>query len=145
VKNDFFSPLENEDTSDETKDSKRILFLEDETELVQTLTPLLEGRGFSVSCVTNGVEGLREIMAHDFAAIVCDIMMPNLPGDMFYRAVERTKPHLCKRFVFITGYKGNREVDEFIRRVKGVLLWKPFETAQLIKAIETILQKGAKE
>jgi DNA-binding NarL/FixJ family response regulator len=87
------------------------------------------------------VDGLKQIMSRDFAVIICDMMMPNLPGDMFYRAVERTKPHLCQRFIFITGFKGNRDIEDFIRKVNGVMLWKPFETQQLMDAIQVVLQK----
>jgi hypothetical protein len=61
---------------------------------------------------------------------------------MFYLAVERTKPHLCKRFIFMTGHRGDPKIDEFIRRVKGLMLWKPFEMYMLTEAIQTVLKKN---
>ena len=114
--------------------------LEDETDLTDELAPFFESNGYRLVSVTNGVDGLKQIMATDFAVIICDMMMPSLPGDMFYRAVERTKPHLCKRFIFITGFKGNREIEEFIRKVKGVMLWKPFQVFELMEAIALVLR-----
>jgi CheY-like chemotaxis protein len=141
VKNETI-PFQESDEGAANPGSKNILILEDETALSETLAPFFEASGFSVVCVTNGVDGLRQIMAHDFAVILCDMMMPNLPGDMFYRAVERTKPHLCKRFIFITGYKGNREIEDFIRKIKGVMLWKPFETAQLMETINSVIRRS---
>jgi DNA-binding response OmpR family regulator len=120
---------------------KHILMLDDETALTDELAPFFEYNGYKLVAVTNGVDGLKQIMARDFSAIICDMMMPSLPGDMFYRAVERTKPHLCKRFIFITGFKGNREIEEFIRRVSGIMLWKPFQTFELLDAIKMVLQK----
>ncbi len=120
---------------------KSILMLEDETALTEELTPFFACNGYKLVSVTNGVDGLKQIIARDFSAIICDMMMPNLPGDMFYRAVERTKPRLCQRFIFITGYKGNRDIEDFIRKVNGVMLWKPFETHQLMDAIQAVLQK----
>ncbi len=139
MKNDSIPLQENEDGAPGSG-SRNILILEDETALSETLAPFFETNGFSVACVTNGVDGLRQIMARDFAVILCDMMMPNLPGDMFYRAVERTKPHLCKRFIFITGYKGNREIEDFIRKIKGVMLWKPFETTELMDTINMVMR-----
>ena len=115
--------------------------LEDETDLTAELTPFFAHNGYKLIGVTNGVDGLKQIMARDFAAIICDMMMPNLPGDMFFRAVERTKPALCKRFIFITGYKGNRDIEDFIRKVNGIMLWKPFETHELMDAIALVIQK----
>ena len=120
---------------------KYILMLEDETALTGELAPFFAYSGFTLVPVTNGVDGLKQIMTRDFAVIICDMMMPNLPGDMFYRAVERTKPRLCERFIFITGFKGNRDIEDFIRKVNGVVLWKPFETHQLMDAIQVVLQK----
>ena len=120
---------------------KHILMLEDETALTDELKPFFAFNGYNLVAVTNGVDGLRQIIARDFSAIICDMMMPNLPGDMFYRAVERTKPQLCKRFIFITGFKGNRDIEEFIRKVNGVMLWKPFETHELMDAIKVVIQK----
>ena len=120
---------------------KHILMLEDETALTEELGPFFAYNGYNLVSVTNGVDGLKQIMARDFSVIICDMMMPNLPGDMFYRAVERTKPHLCKRFIFITGFKGNRDIEDFIRKINGIMLWKPFQTHELMDAIQVILKK----
>jgi DNA-binding response OmpR family regulator len=120
-----------------------ILMVEDEIALTSALAPFFTDHGFKLVTATNGVDGLKLIMAEDFAVIICDMMMPSLPGHMFYRAVERTKPHLCPRFLFITGYKGDSEIEDFIRRIGGAILWKPFKTSQLRDAINLIIQKTA--
>lgn len=122
-------------------DQKKLLLLEDDGELTQVLVDYLTSNGFQVTAVKNGVEGLKHVMAADFDAILCDMMMPNLPGDMFYTAVERTKPHLCKRFIFMTGHRGDAKIDEFIRRVRGMMLWKPFEMHTLTDALRATLKK----
>src|SRR5438034_11627317 len=82
---------------------KKILLLEDDREFATMLRVYLEDEAFKVTEVENGVEGLRKVMATDFDIILCDMLMPNLAGDMFYMAVERTKPQLAKRFIFMTG------------------------------------------
>ena len=122
---------------------KNILVIEDEKDLVEVLTAVFEANQFRVTAVSNGVEGLKKIMGEEFDIILCDMMMPNLPGDMFYTAVERTKPHLCKRFIFMTGHKGDKKIDDFIRKVKGVLIWKPFQTHELLEMIKVVLKKNA--
>ena len=120
---------------------KSILMLEDEVALSAELAPYFEHHSFKLVAVTNGVDGLKQVIANDFSVIICDMMMPNLPGDMFYRAVERTKPNHCQRFIFITGYRGNQDIEDFIRKVNGVVLWKPFQTQQLMDTIETVVRK----
>jgi CheY-like chemotaxis protein len=57
----------------------------------------LESHSFEVTCVTNGVDGLRKVMSHAFDVILCDLNMPNLPGDKFHLAVERARKQLCRR------------------------------------------------
>jgi DNA-binding NarL/FixJ family response regulator len=91
--------------------------------------------------VPSGVEGLKHIMAVDFHVILCDLVMPNLPGDMFYLAVERIKPQLCKRFIFMTGHGADPKWDAFIRKVRGLVLFKPFPLHDLLAAIHNVLQK----
>lgn len=123
-------------------DIKSILLLDDDIELADTLKLLLESRNFLVTTVKNGVEGLHEVMALDFDVVMCDMMMPTMPGDMFYLAVQRTKPHLCKRFIFITGHSDNPKINEFLKKVNAMVLTKPVGTEELIRAISFVIKQG---
>lgn len=118
--------------------TKRVLILDDDQWFTNLLTELLQTQHFQTKTVENGVEGIKEIMNSDFDIILCDIMMPNLSGDMFYVAVQRIKPHLCKRFIFMSGHKGNPKIEAFIKNINGTVLWKPFELHQLTEAIRNI-------
>ena len=121
---------------------RSILLLDDDPDLSIALKDLLESRNFLVTTVESGVEGLREVMATDFDVIICDMMMPRMPGDMFYRAVERTKPHLCARFVFITGHSGNPKIADFIEMVRGLVLFKPVLIEDLIGMVSVVLNRS---
>src|ERR1700723_1815462 len=101
--------------------TKKILLLEDDEDFRNIIKDFLESKFYNVVTVRNGVEGVREIMASDFEVILCDMMMPTLPGDMFYLAVERMRPHLCDRFIFMTGHRGNPKVNDFINSVCGTV------------------------
>jgi len=81
-----------------------VLLLEDDPVSANLLKSFLEERNFRVTHVTGGAEGVQKVMAVDFDVILCDMVMPAFPGDMFYRAVERTRPHLCRRFIFMRVY-----------------------------------------
>jgi CheY-like chemotaxis protein len=99
---------------------------------------MLEEQGYCVTVVPSGTEGIQRVLVSDFDAILCDMVMPNFPGDMFYRAVERSRPHLNKRFVFMTGHQDNPKVTKFIQDVRGTVLWKPFEMGKLFDALEKV-------
>jgi CheY-like chemotaxis protein len=129
------------DTTEITR-PKEILIMEDDVVLAMQLKEVLEIQGYVVTVVSNGAEGLKKILATDFSIILCDMVMPNFPGDMFYLAVERVRPRLCQRFVFMTGHKGERKIEKFIRRIRGFMLWKPFEMHVLFEAIKVVNGKN---
>jgi CheY-like chemotaxis protein len=112
---------------------RKALLLEDDPAFNEIMHTFLAENSFEVVSVNNGVEGVHEVLAGDFEVIVCDMQMPTLPGDMFYRAVERMRPQLCDRFIFMTGYRGNTKVNEFVSAVSGTVLMKPFLMDDLLE------------
>ena len=102
------------------------------------MTDFFQEHGLEVTAVRNGVEGVHHVLASDFELILCDMMMPTLPGDMFYRAVERLRPHLCDRFVFMTGHRDNQRINDFIELVSGTVLNKPFRVCDLLEMIDFV-------
>jgi two-component system, OmpR family, response regulator len=125
--------------------SKRILLVEDDPAFQEIMKDFLTEEGYDVVAVNNGVEGVHKVLAGDFEVILCDMMMPTLPGDMFYRAVERMRPHLCPRFVFMTGHRGNQKVNEFVQAVRGTILTKPFHIDDLPEMIAFVQVRMAIE
>ena len=124
---------------------REVLMLDDEEDLTDIIKAYLSEHRFRVTSVKSGVEGLKKVMHSDYDVILCDMLMPGLPGDMFYLAVEKTKPHLCRRFIFMTGHLGEKRIDQFIRSVKGVMLWKPFRPEDLLAMMQTVLRKSGAE
>ncbi len=121
---------------------KNVLLLEDDPELAASLAELLELYSCKVTRVANGIDGLRQIIFVDYDLVLCDLVMPHFPGDKFYRAVERVRPRLCKRFLFMTGHGSDPKWDAFIREIGGAILWKPFQFSELWTAIRTVLKKA---
>jgi CheY-like chemotaxis protein len=124
-------------------DPKTILMLEDDATLADVLRSGLELHNYTVTRVRSGAEGIQCILKRDYDILLCDMIMPGFPGDMFYRAVERARPHLCKRFLFMTGHNGDAQIDAFIRSVRGLMIWKPFQLHELLQAIKVVVDKNA--
>ena len=121
---------------------KNILLVDDDEELAFTLKQLLESHNFIVTTAHNGAEALREVLAFDFDVIICDMMMPKMPGDMFYLAVQRSKPEMAKRFMFVTGHADNPKVDAFLKSVDdAVVIFKPVLTEELVRMISFVLNR----
>ena len=133
-------------TADPEEDQlcKTILLVEDDAQFSQILKEYLESFDYSVTVACDGVQGMKRIMEKDFDLIICDLLMPNLPGDMFYIGVERVKPQLAKRFIFITGHQNNPKIAEFVKKVRALTLFKPFEMHVLIETIGAALKNAQK-
>lgn len=122
---------------------KRVLLLEDDAELCHALKDWLEMHECRVTIVNRGVDGVTEVMKADFDAIICDMIMPLMPGDMFYLAVSKAKPHLCTRFVFITGHRDRPDIAKFLWEFHGPTLNKPLNLEELLCAVRQIFDNTA--
>src|SRR5436309_9146785 len=83
--------------------ARRVLLLEDRSDYRNVLREYLVACSYDVTSVPSGSEGLREIMKSRFDLIICDMMMPNMGGEMFYWAVTRVRPAARESFIFFTG------------------------------------------
>jgi DNA-binding NtrC family response regulator len=125
----------------ETKAKKSVLIVEDEVDLAVSYKEMLEQHGFSVHTTVNGVMALKYIQNHDVDVVICDLKLPQLEGDMFYVSVERTKPHLCERFIFITGMADNPKFQPFIQRMEDRVLLKPVAFEKLLEAVNRMADR----
>jgi DNA-binding NtrC family response regulator len=118
-----------------------VFLIDDDPEVLESYAEMLMANDCTVSKFTNGVDALKQVMQPDCSVdvIFCDLMMPTMAGDMFYKAVQRVKPHLCMRFVFITGYEGHPRFEEFIKRERPVVLYKPVTLGKLIGTLKVAL------
>ena len=59
-----------------------VLMLDDEEEFSEIIKAYLAEHRYRVTSVKSGVEGLKKVMVADYDLILCDMLMPGLPGDM---------------------------------------------------------------
>jgi CheY-like chemotaxis protein len=116
-----------------------VLVVDDSVELVHTYQELLEGRHYAVTTAFNGVQALKLVLEKEFDAIICDLSMPQLEGDLFYAAVERAKPHLRRRFIIITGNAADPKYEAFLKKVDNPVLYKPVSVANLLDTLDQLI------
>ncbi|HEY2409261.1 MAG TPA: ATP-binding protein [Polyangiaceae bacterium] len=118
----------------------RILIIDDEPLLGQTLSYAFKGRHDVVSC-TSGRDALARLEKDArFDLVLCDLMMPDIGGAAVYQAVLRDRPSLAARFVFITGGAFTEKAREFLEQHPGARLEKPFtinEVERLLGQLRT--------
>ncbi|MBT5017581.1 MAG: sigma-54-dependent Fis family transcriptional regulator [Planctomicrobium sp.] len=102
---------ENEKTSGT---QRKILIVEDEEIIRNTLAEFLSGEGYQVTTAGSVEEGLKETKAQDFHVAICDIQLPDGDGIKMMKQMHRLNPSM---FVLIMTAYGTVEsaVDAFTR------------------------------
>jgi DNA-binding NtrC family response regulator len=121
-----------------------IIIVEDEDDLSQMLRLYFESQGYGVETFSDGAQALRAVMNSDIDAVICDMVMPKMAGDMFYLAVQKLKPDLCERFVFVTGHGTSPGVNDFLGSVSQWVISKPFNVEDLGEAVRQALNRRRK-
>jgi CheY-like chemotaxis protein len=121
---------------------KRVLVVDDDLELTVLYEKLLEDQ-YEVSTASDGTLALKQVLYQDVDAILCDLRMPELEGDLFYGAVQRAKPGLCDRFIFMTGAADDPKYQPFLSQVKSPILRKPVAPARLLDELKKLLAAPA--
>jgi two-component system NtrC family sensor kinase len=124
--------------------SKHVLVVDDDIELAFTYQALLQLRGYRVSRAANGAQALKLVLNSDLDAIICDLSMPELAGDLFYIEVGRARPHLLRRFIFVTANADNPLYETFLRSVKAPVLAKPVPIDRLLRQLAAVLAPEAR-
>jgi two-component system sensor histidine kinase/response regulator len=121
-----------------------ILLVEDNRDLRENATLVLQLEGYEVQAAGDGREAL-ELLEAGFVPqlIVSDIMMPRMDGYKFFEAVRQKRHLRSVPFIFLTA-RGSRQ-DVSTGRMLGAddYLIKPFDPEELLIAIQTRLRRTA--
>ncbi|HTV08045.1 MAG TPA: response regulator [Candidatus Aquilonibacter sp.] len=117
---------------------KRLLFVDDEPAIRNTLPAILRQNGFEVSAAATVAEALFLITSEKFDVLLSDLNIGN-PGDglTVVSAMRRTQPEAVT--MILTGYPAFETALEAIRQQVDDYLVKPASIPNLIKAIESKL------
>jgi CheY-like chemotaxis protein len=122
------------------KDRARILIVDDEPLLGQTLTFAFSGRHDMV-LATSGREALARLEENPaFDLVLCDLMMPDVSGTKVFEVVESAHPELVPRFAFMTGGAFTEKAQEFLERYRGRCIDKPFTISDVEHLLTTLAE-----
>lgn len=114
----------------------RVLVLDDDPAVLRALCLSLKAV-FEVTGTTSPSMALEALAGDEpYAAVVCDVNMPEMDGVTFYRTVRARHAELTHRFVFVTGDTGYAG-DPFFE--SKPVLTKPIARAALRAAVEAAL------
>jgi DNA-binding NtrC family response regulator len=125
------------------KKKKKVLLVEDETVLRESIRDWLVEDGYDVECVETGEEALKRIKDEEFGVVVLDLRLPDIDGLQVFEHAKELKPET--KGVIITAYP-SKETQEKAKRL-GLLdyLAKPFKVEDLEKLITQALGEAEKK
>ncbi|HIP96344.1 MAG TPA: hybrid sensor histidine kinase/response regulator, partial [Anaerolineae bacterium] len=121
--------------------SRRILIVEDELIVAGLLVRILKLEGHTTDLATDGNQALARIGRADYDAIICDLKMPGLSGQEFYRRLVEMDSPLVQRVIFTTGDVVNPETRAFLEQTDRPCISKPFLQEDVLTALQQVLGK----
>ncbi len=117
----------------------KILIIEDEKALADSLRHLLEGKGFDVEIAYDGETGTEYAMLGVYDLLILDVMMPNMDG---YQVARQVRARRCTTPILMLTAKA-----ELQDRIAGLnagadyYLTKPFDSRELLACINALLRR----
>ncbi len=117
---------------------KRILILDDEENILNSLKRELVRHKYKVSSFTNYKQALNELTTTKIDAIITDYNMPNIKGDEFLKLAYSRKPNVPA--IVITGYATKLTVIKLMQSENMVkILSKPWSHDELINTLSEVI------
>jgi signal transduction histidine kinase/ActR/RegA family two-component response regulator len=119
--------------------SAHVLVVEDEPTVARLIADVLEDEGMHVEVLLDGREALERAARESFDLVICDMKMPGLDGQHFYKSLERSGNPLRERFLFVTGDIIAAQTREFLERNRLPHVAKPFRVEELTDKVRGVL------
>ncbi len=120
----------------------KILYLEDDINLSQTIKEFLSDEGFDVTCVYDGEEALQEIYSSNFDVLLLDVNVPHINGFKLLKELRAAK--ITTPAIFITSLNGIDDLSIGYHSGADDYIKKPFELKELLLRINALLRREYK-
>lgn len=115
----------------------RILVVDDEQIIRESIAFILHGEGYTVSEAVNGREAFEKIQAEPFDLVITDLEMPEMKGIELLEAASHVSPETV--FVIITAYGSLETAIAALRKGASDYILKPIEFDELLVKIRRLL------
>ena len=117
----------------------RLLVVDDDVKLCRLIREYLEPLGYEVSVAHTGPEGLEKALANEYAALILDVMLPQLDG---FEVLKRLRSSSNVPVLMLTGL--GEEADRIVGLEIGAddYLPKTFSTRELLARLRAVIRRS---
>jgi CheY-like chemotaxis protein/anti-sigma regulatory factor (Ser/Thr protein kinase) len=120
---------------------KKILLIDDVEDNIIVLRERLESEGYEIISATDGKSGIALANQEIPELIICDVMMPIMNGYEVMDIIHKNSRTNTIPFIFLTAKTDPKDFREGMQLGADDYITKPFDSKQLIKAVETRLAR----
>lgn len=120
----------------------RILIVEDEPNIVESLSYILRRADFDVAIVANGLEALERLRRTKFSAVILDVMMPGMNGFDVLREVRADRKLSDLPVIILTAKGQSRDRQTASEAGATEFITKPFSNADIIACLRQVTGTG---
>ena len=118
----------------------RVLVIEDDEKIQESLLDLLELRKYQVYVAGNGREGIRLAEEQQPDVILCDVMMGNLNGFSVLQAIKAIPALVRTPFIFLSALSEQKYIDLGLNQGADRYIVKPFRADELFSVLEETIK-----
>ena len=119
---------------------KRILVVDDEVDLVETVRFSLELEGYDVLVADNGEEALNQARKENPDLILLDLMLPKLDGYKVCRLLKFDERYKHIPILMLTAKTQEKDKATGMETGANEYITKPFEMDELMKKVKNYLR-----
>lgn len=113
---------------------KKVLIVDDETNMADSLQDILEMEGYEAVTAYSGEEAIELAKMQEFDCFILDIKMPGINGVDVFQAIKKFQPG--PRVIFMTGYSRSELIERAVEEGAIEVLIKPLDIPKLFRLIE---------
>ena len=121
---------------------KKILLIEDNTDVRESIAEILTLANYHVFIAKNGKEGIEIAQKEIPDLIICDIMMPILDGYGVIQLLSKNEATAGIPFIFLSAKAERSDIRKGMDLGADDYLTKPFSSAELLSAMESRLKRA---
>lgn len=122
-----------------TEKKLRILIVEDDKNIRETMKNILEQRGYETDAAETGAEAEQKLKNKLFNLALLDIKLPDMEGTQLLAKLHETTPKMVK--IMVTGYPSIENAMEALNQGANAYVIKPVKPAKLLALIKEKLEE----
>lgn len=122
---------------------KRILIVDDDPHVQKLMTRTIEKEGYTVATCSNGFEAGIRVMRFQPHLILLDLFMPYMDGFQVCRQLKGDPETAGIKIIAISGHSSQPNIDKALDCGADLFIKKPYEKAQLVQQIASLLNPTA--